>query len=603
MRRFLGLLALLALTTLACTQPEPTSRATLTPEPAPTATPTIAATAKPEPTHTPTPLQSATIPFPTPAPAATPMLPPTDALLDEVISIATTHFPDSIEIFSFTVNEREVLLGGKATDHTTILSFAGKIRDSELFADATIVEMSGSGAGPQQDGLKFNIMATGAVSTTTTTSLPTVARTPKPRPVATATATFRPVDTPTPTPTLVPTATAIPAATPTRFPTSTPVPTPTPVPTIEPCRATHDTPVVSGPSGPEPPSDGDRVFRSLTVDPTNADVVVLGTERNGFVRSTDGGQTWMRHRSGLRSHRSGYPEVWDIDISSSNPDVIMAASLDSPGPPTGPRADSGVYRSDDGGHSWVQLNCGFTTSRVVSIRIDPSNPDVAVAGLEGGFPSYTGDSNYYPGGIFRTEDGGENWHRVDVDPDDGINGYWIMRSVPTNPPQLITFGMRFENLSDNIGFMRSADMGRTWELFGPELRHRFINNFGVSSDGKIIYASERDVYFGWVSRDGGETWSRSDEHQVNGPIAVSPADPNLVLFASFGDVRRSTDDLKSVKVVMNPPSTVREIVFALSNPNVVYAETDGYVLYRSDDAGLTWRLMVNVRDEVLNIQP
>ena len=321
---------------------------------------------------------------------------------------------------------------------------------------------------------------------------------------------------------------------------------PVPTPTIEPCRATYDTRVVSGPSGPEPPQDGDRVFRSLTVDPTNADVVVLGTERNGFVRSIDGGRTWTRHRAGLRSFRSGYSEVWDIDISSSDPDVIMAATLDSPGPPTGLRADSGVYRSTDGGQTWIQLNCGFTTSRVVSIRIDPSNSDVAVAGLEGGFPSHTGDSNYYPGGIFRTEDGGEERQQVDVDPDDGLNGYWIMRLVPTDPPQLVTFGMNFDDLRDNLGFMRSNDMGRTWELFGPELRNRFIDSFGVSSDGQVIYANERDVYFGWISGDGGETWTRSAEHDVNGPIAVSSVNPNLVLFASFDDVRRSTDSLTTV---------------------------------------------------------
>ena len=163
--------------------------------------------------------------------------------------------------------------------------------------------------------------------------------------------------------------------------------------------------------------------------------------------------------------------------------------------------------------------------------------------------------------------------------------------------------MNLDDLRDNLGFMRSNDMGRSWELFGPELRNRFINNFDVSSNGQVIYASERDVYFGWISRDGGETWTRSDEHQVNGPIAVSPVNPDLVLFASFGDVRRSTNGLRTVQVVMRPPNSVREIVFALSDPNIVYAETDGYLLYRSDNAGLTWRLVVNVRDEVLNVQP
>ena len=58
-----------------------------------------------------------------------------------------------------------------------------------------------------------------------------------------------------------------------------------------------------------------------------------------------------------------------------------------------------------------------------------------------------------------------------------------------------------------------------------------------------------------------------------------------------------------MKVVMSNVGTVREIVFSRSSPNIVYAETDGYVLYRSDDAGLTWRLLVNGREQVLNVQP
>ena len=282
--------------------------------------------------------------------------------------------------------------------------------------------------------------------------------------------------------------------------------------------------------------------------------------------------------------------------------MLMAATLNSPGPPTGPRGQPGIYRSTDGGESWSQINCGLTSSRIVSIRMDPSDPDVAVAGLEGGFPSYTGDSNYYPGGIFRTEDGGQNWTRVEIGPDDGRNGFWIMRLVPTDPPTLITFAMSSDGPGKNLGFLRSIDMGRTWELFADEFRNRFIDNFGVSSDGRVIYASERDTYFGLISRDGGETWTQSSIHQVNGPITVSPVNPDLVLFASFGDLRRSTNGLQTVQVVMDTPSPIREIVFAPSEPNIVYAETDGYVLYRSDDAGLTWALLVNIRDEVLNVQ-
>ncbi len=408
---------------------------------------------------------------------------------------------------------------------------------------------------------------------------------------------------PLPAPTARPAATTAPTPTTRPTPTATPLPTATPAPTVEPCREPYESLIVSGPSGPAPPQDGDRVFRSLTVHPLDADIVFLGTERNGFMRSLDGGLTWTRHRQGLWGGPTGYDEVWDIDISPTDPSVMMAGVVGSPGPPTGPDTAAGLYKSTDGGDTWVQLNCGFTTSRVVSIRIDPTDPDVAVAGLEGGVPSYTGGENeYWGGGIFRTEDGGTNWQRVDIGPDDDRNGFLILRLLQTDPPTLMTFAIGNE-LSQSIGFIRSTDMGRTWELFADEFRNREINNFAVSSDGQVIYADEGDTYSGWISRDGGDTWTQSAIIQVNGPLAVSPADPNLVIFASSDDLRRSTNGLATFQVVLNPAATIREIVFAPSAPNVVYAETDGYLLYRSDDTGLTWRLLVNGRDEVLNAQP
>jgi hypothetical protein len=66
---------------------------------------------------------------------------------------------------------------------------------------------------------------------------------------------------------------------------------------------------------------------------------------------------------------------------------------------------------------------------------------------------------------------------------------------------------------------------------------------------------------------------------------------------------RSSDGLATASVVSGSPQPYREIAFAPSDPLIVYAETDGYLLYRSDDAGVTWRLVANVRAEVLNIQP
>ena len=82
--------------------------------------------------------------------------------------------------------------------------------------------------------------------------------------------------------------------------------------------------IISGPSGPDG-ADRDNPFQSLTVYPADPNHILVGTERNGFLRSRDGGITWERLRYGLRHSGGGYPEIYDIAIAQSNPDILYAA--------------------------------------------------------------------------------------------------------------------------------------------------------------------------------------------------------------------------------------------------------------------------------------
>ena len=167
----------------------------------------------------------------------------------------------------------------------------------------------------------------------------------------------------------------------------------------------------------------------------------MGTERNGIVKSTDGGATWTRHRTGMRHAGGGYPEIWDI----------------------------------------------------------------AIAAIEGGVPSFShGDASidaYYDGGIFRTVDGGDNWHPAVLGPMANKNGFWIMRVVAGEPTTLLTFGMNYHDLSENLGFLKSIDAGQSWiPMGGDQLKGLFILSFDVSNDGRIIYANVRDSYFLWFTK-------------------------------------------------------------------------------------------------------
>jgi len=363
--------------------------------------------------------------------------------------------------------------------------------------------------------------------------------------------------------------------------------------------------IISGPTGPSG-ADYDSVFRSLAIDPSNPDIVYLGTERNGIVKTTDGGTTWERLRYGLRHRPSNaglaYPEVWDIAVSPHDPSLVIAATLGSPGPVVGESAgSSGVYRSEDGGATWKSSNCGLTSSRAVSVRFDQSDPDVVVLGIEGGEATRTDLlGQYFPGALLRSEDRGHTWEPTTTPTGVDRNGYWHLRAHANN--DFITFGFNYQDTGENLGFLSSTDGGQSWTQFAPSLRDLLITAFDVSADKQTIYAGQRDgnVY---RSLDGGVTWVTIPQ-TIRGDKAlrVSPADPNLVLFSSSSNtLYRTTNGFTTTETVLTAADRVHDIEFAPSDPNIVYAATKGYSVYRSDDGGASFTLLVNLRtDGIIN---
>ena len=356
--------------------------------------------------------------------------------------------------------------------------------------------------------------------------------------------------------------------------------------------------IIPGPSAPVGP-DNDSVFRSLTIHPTDPDTIIMGTERNGFVMSADGGQSWSRHRSGLRHMSGGYPEIWDIAYNPVDPSIIYAATLDSPGPVSGdyPSTIAGLYKSIDGGLSWQRSNCGLTNSRITSVQVDTASPSTVIIGVEGGEATFSPLlGQYFEGGIYRSTDQGVNWGKIDVGVTDIRNGFWHLIYTAGN---FFTFGFNYSNLSDNVGFLRSNDGGVTWNSLGGLPKGLLITSLDVSADGQTLYANERDSFKMWKSIDAGLNWTETGINQANGPVAVSAANANLVLYAGTTMLYRSDDGLASFSTIMDAGMSIHDIEFAPSNPNIVYVATAGYLVYRSSDAGLNFTLMKNIRTDVL----
>jgi len=355
----------------------------------------------------------------------------------------------------------------------------------------------------------------------------------------------------------------------------------------------------------------DNPFRSLAVHPSNPDIVLIGTEANGFVKSIDGGQTWARFRYGLRhSEASGeqlYPEVYDLAFSESNPDIIYAATTGGPGPLAGPDGgNGGIYKSTDGGQTWVRKNCGLDNEWIHSVYISPDNPNLAVIGISGGEASgssggiQTGD--YFDGGIFRTIDGGENWTRVNLTANDSKNEFKYIRSQRNTPSVLYTFGFNSEGTSPNVGFYKSTDAGATWASFATELKDRNITYFDISNDGAVIYAVDEMKIL--KSTDSGATWSEYDLYSSGYVVSVFPDDSERLLFSKVDGVYLSEDGLltetKVIDVTGRHPS---DIAIAPSDSSIVYAIDVGYDVYKSVDGGRTFTKLVNLREDVFNVIP
>jgi len=211
------------------------------------------------------------------------------------------------------------------------------------------------------------------------------------------------------------------------------------------------------------------------------------------------------------------------------------------------------------------------------------------------------------GGIFRTTDGGENWNRVDIGHYDNVSAYRIIKGAKSNPSILYIFGSNVDDNSESLGFARSTDGGLTWEQLAPELTERRLDYFDISSDGSVIYTTAND-YKILKSTDTGETWSEYNIKTNGYAVAVSPIDPDRVLFSKTYGLYLSTDGLQTESQVITITDTtatghISDIVFAPSDNTIVYVITAGYNFYKSTDAGETFTKIINLRDEVLNVIP
>ncbi|MCH8937460.1 MAG: hypothetical protein IIB90_17225, partial [Gemmatimonadetes bacterium] len=301
-------------------------------------------------------------------------------------------------------------------------------------------------------------------------------------------------------------------------------------------------------------------------------------------------------------------------------------------------AQGGVWKSENGGGTWMPLTDQECSLAMGSIAIDPLDPDIIYAGT--GEQHFSADS-YYGCGVLRSIDGGVTWEQQGAsDFDTNTGGARISRVVvkastagSTNTTTVFaatTFGLyRSTNsggmwtqvLSGTVtdlvidpsnndvmyagafgGISKSMDGGTTWSPLAGGLPTGIgrVNLAIAASATQTVYAALVDdatsTFLGlYKTIDGGTVWTQATATGATCDpqcwydmlVAVHPTDPTIVYFGGV-NLFKSTDGGANFSNISGSIHVDQHFfAFDPQTPSTVFVGNDGGI-YKSIDGGTTW---------------
>jgi photosystem II stability/assembly factor-like uncharacterized protein len=291
-------------------------------------------------------------------------------------------------------------------------------------------------------------------------------------------------------------------------------------------------------------SGGGAMF-TPAISPADPKRMMVNCDMSAAYTSTDGGQHWqMINHAQLHSSTRCRPAFHPTD-----PDIIYAAD-----------GETGLKLSQDGGRHWKSLG-NLPADLRGEIALDPGNPRDMLAGAGTG--------------VFRSEDSGQTWTHCEGPQGDLLAFHFDLTSPIV---QRICFAATSE------GIWRSDDGGKTWAIKTQGLPPGPILGFsGGSNAGAhlvILYCTVPSKvvdgkFTGGIYRslDRGDTWQSA-------------------LGTGLNVETKAFDEW-----AMGPVAQYEHIVTNNAQPRTVYAFNSNTgippphhaTVYRSDDAGQTWR--------------
>jgi photosystem II stability/assembly factor-like uncharacterized protein len=383
--------------------------------------------------------------------------------------------------------------------------------------------------------------------------------------------------------------------------------------------------------------DGQQITNILVdpQDPHRVFVAVLGhpygpNSERGVFRSTDGGETWQKIL--YKDEDTG---ATDLAFDPQNPQILYTDMWSSRRPPwtTGSPLEGhtgGLFKSTDGGETWNPLSKGLPTNAQglgrIGFGISPSNPNRIYALV---------DAAPEVGGLYRSDDAGESWQRVNHEGriwGRGSDFAWV-RVSPENPDVLYicntsTYrstdaGVNFTAIKGAPGgddyhavwinpenpriILLAADQGATISVNGGETWSSWYNQptaqfYHVITDNQFPYwvygGQQESGSAGIASRSDWGEISFRDWHPVGteeyGYVAPDPLHPNLIYGGKatrFDMITGQTQDISPVILRTGKYRFNRTapLIFSPAAPHTLYLGAN--VLFKTSDAGHSWQII------------
>ena len=236
--------------------------------------------------------------------------------------------------------------------------------------------------------------------------------------------------------------------------------------------------------------DKSERIANIIVNPKNSKevyVAVLGalwsdSDERGVFKSSDGGETWSKIL--YVDKKTG---AADMTMDPKDPSILYASmwefrrtawSFSSGGD------NSALYKSTDAGKTWNKIHNGFPDGQLgrLAIAIAPSDSNILYTVIEAEDPKRKG--------LYRSDDAGANWKQLNNDFGITVRPFYFSRITvdPRNPDVVVKGG-----LSGSI----SKDGGKTFKSLGNMHSDIHDIVFDIHDSDRIYAGTDGGVYRSW----------------------------------------------------------------------------------------------------------